>query len=133
MIPSWKQWKGWKLPSKYTAIGMYIGIFGLLVGIIPLVFMVKERYFDQKSDKEELVILAFPRLKKKEEIHDWTKEDIEKGLLPEQLLKLAETLLPEGATLEKVGTRDGIDSFFLFQNSEHLDETIIYRKSKPEH
>lgn len=36
MLPSYAQWKGWSLPSKYGLIGLGLGIISLIVGVIPM-------------------------------------------------------------------------------------------------
>jgi hypothetical protein len=33
MIPSKSQWNSWSLPSKYTAIGLVVGLLSLLIGV----------------------------------------------------------------------------------------------------
>ena len=37
MIPSKKKWQNWSLPSKYTALGIVIGIVGIIIALIALV------------------------------------------------------------------------------------------------
>lgn len=34
MIPSKSQWKSWSLPSKYSAIGLIVGVLSLLVALV---------------------------------------------------------------------------------------------------
>lgn len=31
--PKWKQWKGWSLPSKLTAFGTLLSVFGLIIAL----------------------------------------------------------------------------------------------------
>ncbi len=38
MFPNKKQWNGWSLPSKLTAIGSYVGVAGFLMTIILAIF-----------------------------------------------------------------------------------------------
>lgn len=34
MIPTKKQWRGWSLPSKLTAVGAYVGIIALVISVL---------------------------------------------------------------------------------------------------
>jgi hypothetical protein len=36
MLPSREQWRKWSLPSKYSLVGLALGILGLGIGIVPL-------------------------------------------------------------------------------------------------
>ncbi len=43
LIPTRKQWNEWSLPSKLTAIGAYVGIIGLVLGVVFFVISVVSR------------------------------------------------------------------------------------------
>lgn len=44
MLPSIKQWKNWSLPSKYTAIGLVIGVISLALGVTQLTPDTREEF-----------------------------------------------------------------------------------------
>ena len=47
MLPSKQQWAKWTLPSKYSLIGLFLGIIGIVIGLYSLTFGDQELNYEQ--------------------------------------------------------------------------------------
>ncbi|MCG7964822.1 MAG: hypothetical protein N0E54_19130 [Candidatus Thiodiazotropha taylori] len=43
MIPTRKQWQQWSLPSKYTALGLVLGIIGIAIAVFSITYIPNEK------------------------------------------------------------------------------------------